>query len=186
MSRSWFLFTTATIKNQASLKNGKFQGRNLYRVQKNPGTSWFMSTHQRTQNDSGKKYYHLLKLLDKILWDTGYLQSLKVSPQRMPINYKEKNWFFSGRTWRTSHQVIKNYTTRNETIVWTFRYCSLIHLCSTCSIAQSCSTLCKPMDCVAHQAPLYMDFSRQEYSSGLPFPTPGDLLNWRSNLHLLH
>ena len=26
----------------------------------------------------------------------------------------------------------------------------------------------------AHQAPLSMQFSRQEYWSGLPFPTPGD------------
>ena len=28
---------------------------------------------------------------------------------------------------------------------------------------------------VAHQAPLSMEFSRQEYGSGLPFPSPGDL-----------
>ena len=28
---------------------------------------------------------------------------------------------------------------------------------------------------VAHQAPLSMGFSRQEYWSGLPFPSPGDL-----------
>ena len=28
---------------------------------------------------------------------------------------------------------------------------------------------------VAHQAPLSMGFSRQEYGSGLPFPSPGDL-----------
>ena len=28
---------------------------------------------------------------------------------------------------------------------------------------------------VAHQAPLPMEFSRQEYWSGLPFPFPGDL-----------
>ena len=28
---------------------------------------------------------------------------------------------------------------------------------------------------VAQQAPLSMEFSRQEYWSGLPFPTPGDL-----------
>ena len=28
---------------------------------------------------------------------------------------------------------------------------------------------------LAHQAPLSMEFSRQEYWSGLPFPTPGDL-----------
>ena len=30
---------------------------------------------------------------------------------------------------------------------------------------------------VAHQAPLSMEFPRQEYWSGLPFPTPGDLPN---------
>ena len=28
---------------------------------------------------------------------------------------------------------------------------------------------------VVHQAPLYMGFSRQEYWSGLPFSSPGDL-----------
>ena len=28
---------------------------------------------------------------------------------------------------------------------------------------------------VAHQAPPYKEFSRQEYWSGLPFPSPGDL-----------
>ena len=28
---------------------------------------------------------------------------------------------------------------------------------------------------VAHQAPLSMGFPRQEYWSGLPFPSPGDL-----------
>ena len=30
---------------------------------------------------------------------------------------------------------------------------------------------------VAYQAPLSMEFSRQEYWSGLPYPTPGDLPN---------
>ena len=30
---------------------------------------------------------------------------------------------------------------------------------------------------VAHQAPQSMEFSRQEYWSGLPFPFPGDLPN---------
>ena len=41
-------------------------------------------------------------------------------------------------------------------------------------VAQSCPTLCDPMDC-SHQAPPSMGFSRQEYWSGLPFPSPGDL-----------
>ena len=41
-------------------------------------------------------------------------------------------------------------------------------------VAQSCLTLCNPWT-VAHQAPPSMGFSRQEYWSGLPFPSPGDL-----------
>ena len=35
---------------------------------------------------------------------------------------------------------------------------------------QSCSTLCDPMDS-SHQAPLSLGFSKQEYWSGLPFPS---------------
>ena len=46
-----------------------------------------------------------------------------------------------------------------------------------CSIAHLCPTLCYPMDCRSHQAPLSMEFSRQEYGSGLPFPTSRDLLD---------
>ena len=42
---------------------------------------------------------------------------------------------------------------------------------------QLCLTLCNPMDCIAHQAPLSMEFTRQEYWRGLPFPSPGDLPN---------
>ena len=41
-------------------------------------------------------------------------------------------------------------------------------------VAQSCPTLCDPMDC-RQQVLLSMLFSRQEYWSGLPFPSPGDL-----------
>ena len=35
---------------------------------------------------------------------------------------------------------------------------------------------CDPMDCSC-QAPLSVEFSRQEYWSGLPFPSPRDLIN---------
>ena len=41
--------------------------------------------------------------------------------------------------------------------------------------AQSCLTLCDPMDYKAHQSPPSMGFFRQDYWSGLPFPPPGDL-----------
>ena len=38
-------------------------------------------------------------------------------------------------------------------------------------------TLCNTVDCVAHQASLSMGFSSQEYWSGQPSPSPGDLSN---------
>ena len=45
-----------------------------------------------------------------------------------------------------------------------------------CVYAQSlsCVWLCDPF---THQAPLSMEYSRQEYWSGFPFPTPEDLSN---------
>ena len=48
------------------------------------------------------------------------------------------------------------------------RYC----VCAYAKSLQSCPTLCDPR---AHQAPLPMGFSRQEYGGGLPCPPPGDL-----------
>ena len=45
----------------------------------------------------------------------------------------------------------------------------IIYVCMF--IAWLCLTLCNPMDCPC----LSMEFSRQEYWSGLPFPSPGDL-----------
>ena len=44
------------------------------------------------------------------------------------------------------------------------------------SVAQSCLTLATPQT-IARQAPPSMGFSRQEYWSGLTFPSPGDLHN---------
>ena len=39
---------------------------------------------------------------------------------------------------------------------------------------------------VAHQAPLSVEFSRQEHWSGVPFPSPGDLPHSGWNLGLPH
>ena len=41
-------------------------------------------------------------------------------------------------------------------------------------VAQSCPTLSDPMDCSLPALPS-MGFSRQEYWSGVPLPSPGDL-----------
>ena len=43
-------------------------------------------------------------------------------------------------------------------------------------VAKSCLTLVT-LWTIACQAPLFMEFSRQEYWNGLPFPFPGDLPN---------
>ena len=53
---------------------------------------------------------------------------------------------------------------------------NVLHVLSIllCIVTQSCPTLCNPMDCGAYQS---MEFSRQEYWSGLPCPAPGDLPN---------
>ena len=53
----------------------------------------------------------------------------------------------------------------------------LIPLC-VCSLSQARLTLGDPMDC-SWPVSLSMKISRQEYWSGLPFPTPGDLLDSR-------
>ena len=48
-----------------------------------------------------------------------------------------------------------------------FFFCGTHRIC--CSVAQFCLTLCDPM------VPLSKGFPRQEYWSGLPFCSPGDL-----------
>ena len=52
-------------------------------------------------------------------------------------------------------------------------------------VAQSCLTLCNPWT-VVHQAPLSMEFSKQEYWSGLPLPSPINFTNFSINCVLLH
>ena len=52
-----------------------------------------------------------------------------------------------------------------------------------CSVAKSCPTLCNPWT-VTHQAPLSMGFSRQEYWSGLPFPSPGGSSQPKNQAHV--
>ena len=51
-----------------------------------------------------------------------------------------------------------------------------LHPYFCCLVTKSCLTLVTPWT-VACQAPLSMGFPRQEYWSGLPFPSPRDLLD---------
>ena len=73
--------------------------------------------------------------------------------------------------------LLKNFVSL-ETEISQFAYCDIFYLILLCC-AQSCPTLCDPMDCSSstYQAPLSMWFSRPECWSGLQFPYPGDLPN---------
>ena len=53
--------------------------------------------------------------------------------------------------------------------------CVCVCVCVCVLVAQSCLTLFATAWMVACQAPLSMEFSRQEYWSGFPCPSPGDL-----------
>ena len=56
-----------------------------------------------------------------------------------------------------------------------FRMSTILTLKSSEVKSLSCVRLFATPWTVAYKAPLSMEFSRQEYWSGLPFPSPGDL-----------
>ena len=62
-------------------------------------------------------------------------------------------------------------TYKPKILIKHIRVTAMVVVC--CSEAQSCLTLATPCT-VAHQAPLSTRLPRQEYWSGLPFPSPED------------
>ena len=68
-----------------------------------------------------------------------------------------------------------------------FKFTNLLScdICGCCLVPKLCLTPVTP-GTVGCQAPLSMGFPRQEYWSGLPFPSLGVFLNQGSNLCLLH
>ena len=51
---------------------------------------------------------------------------------------------------------------------------AVMHVCVL--VIQPCPSVCDPWT-ITSQAPLSLEFSRQEHWSALPFPSPGDLPN---------
>ena len=74
---------------------------------------------------------------------------------------------------------------RTQVSCITGRYFTIRATREVCLVAKFVSTSYDPMDC-SLQAPLFMGFPRQEYWSGLPFPSPGDLPTQGLNACLLH
>ena len=60
-----------------------------------------------------------------------------------------------------------------------------MHLLCLCVCAESC-LMFLTLWTIARQAPLSVGFSRKEYWSGLPFPSPGIFLTQGLNWLLLH
>ena len=57
-------------------------------------------------------------------------------------------------------------------------YSMLLHVMCVCvGLSVVSNSLWPRVAFVAHQAPLSLGFSREEYWGGLPFPSPGDLPN---------
>ena len=89
-----------------------------------------------------------------------------------PLQYScLENPMDGGAWWSTVHGVTKSWTRLSD---FTFTLNLVERKKRKSEVSQSCPTLCDPWT-VDHQAPPSMGFSRQEYWSGLPFPSPGDL-----------
>ena len=94
-------------------------------------------------------------------------RSQKLSSQKSKAKKTTRCW--------TMREWIKSLWT-----IHTMEYYSVITrnelICVCVLVAQSCPTLCNPMDC-SFSGSSVCGFSRQVYWSGLPFPSPEDLLN---------
>ena len=130
---------------------------------------------------SGKK--NLTNKFSRRYKNDGIILGNMILPSMLELNYKENVpkmtvsslshilwaiWRWLGKSCRGRGLFIHPSHWDCSHVLWP--------LVSESEDAQSCLTLCDPWT-VAHQAPLSMGFSRQEYWSGLPFPSPGDLPN---------
>ena len=89
--------------------------------------------------------------------DAAHHHSLELSRASCGPGPGLGTWWWTGETWPFPPEVSLSLTSGGGGSL----------------VTQSCTTLATPWT-VAHHAPLSMGFSRQEYCSGLPFPSPGE------------
>ena len=115
---------------------------------------------------------------------------LKTQVSAELLGYGVSEVYGTGRVWETHHQVASTRDSTGEPVTTTAAGLSLLRsqlgALTVCFIKHACRHVCM-LSClsrvqvfvtprtVAHQAPESMGFSRQEYWSGLPFSSLGDL-----------
>ena len=95
----------------------------------------------------------------------------------------------SDRNWSMCDILVTLFISYVTDVYWTLPSNHRVYMLSQCTascswcmcvlVTQSCSRVrfFAILWTIAHQAPLSMEFSRQKYWRGLPFPSLGDLLN---------
>ena len=106
----------------------------------------------------------------------GYKGPQKRWGKNLMWGKKKKNPDVGGREWEGGSRGRGHiYTYGRFKLLFSKNQHNTVEQLCVCTQLLSCAQLFASPWTVARQDPLSMEFSRQEYSSGLPFPTPGDL-----------
>ena len=111
-----------------------------------------------------KRARNLISNFQVMNMNTEYIDTLHLPQRSRPQLGRWWKWFLSNFGGGYPKIYIWQNSLNSDLKKGDFRY-----MC-----VQSCPTFCDPWT-AAHQAPLFPEFSMQEYWSGLPFPSPGDL-----------
>ena len=112
-----------------------------------------------------EKYLQIVCLIRNLYLEYIKTYNLIIKRPMTQLNYRHMIWILIS-SWKIWKQPIHPWKMLN----------ALSHLGKKKEVLvdQLCPTLCDPMDCNP-QAPVSLELSRQEYWSGLSFPSPGDL-----------